>query len=107
MPILFRPLESAPESYTREEETRFRRELENYLLRLSSEVNGASSAQSTEASLASKREALILASHGVETYPGREALERSYYLANWTRSDLSVVSRTGSTDDWIKPGGWT
>lgn len=68
MPVVFRPLPTAPSEYTQEGEERFRRELENYLLRLSSEVNGASSAQETEASLASKRESLLLATLGVTTY---------------------------------------
>ena len=106
MPILFRPLEAAPESYAQDKESRFRRELENYLLRLSSEVNGASSAQATEASLASKREALILASHGVETYPGVEDLERSYCLASNTIS-VTTTGRSGLTYYWAKPTGWT
>lgn len=108
MPILFRPLVSAPESYDQDGESRFRRGLENYLLELSSEVNGASSAQSTESSLASKREALILAPHGVETYPGVEDLESSYFFANNSISFTdSTNSKNGLTEYWSKPTSWT
>ena len=111
MPILFRPLESAPEAYTREGETRFRRELENYLLRLSSEVNGASSAQSTEASLASKREALILASHGVTTYPNLRPLSDSHLFASVDIAEQREDLQTLGTTHWVttEDGGdaWT
>lgn len=59
MPILFQPLKRADREYTRESEEIFRREVENYLLQLSSGVNDAASAMGTEASLASKREIFL------------------------------------------------
>ena len=81
MSIRFSPVEAAPEFYTMESEGRFRRELESYLLRLSAEVNGVSSSHSTEASLASKRESLIVPRLGVETYGESVPLDSSYYMA--------------------------
>ena len=109
MPILFRPLETAPEFYTRESEERFRRELENYLLRLSSEVNGASSAQSTEASLSSKRESLILSPTGEKTYSVNDAvpLERSYYMGTKTVASTTASMAGGGAEHWVTPTSWT
>ena len=68
MPILFQPLPVAEDSYSRESESLFRRELENYLLQLSSVVNEASSASDGEASAASKRESLLAVPGGVVAY---------------------------------------
>jgi hypothetical protein len=68
MPIVYQPLPVAEGSYGRESEALFRRELENYLLRLSSAVNQALSASEGEASPASKRESLLAVPGGVVTY---------------------------------------
>lgn len=67
MPILFQPLKRAAREYAREDEELFRREVENYLLQLSSGVNGAASAMGTEASLASKREIFLSPGVSVST----------------------------------------
>ena len=65
MPVQFQPLPSADLEYSRDSESFFRREVENYLLRLSSAVNQALSASDGEASSASKRESLLAVPGGV------------------------------------------
>ena len=68
MPLLFQPLPSPAPDYDKESESLFRRELENYLLRLSSAVNAVSSASEGEASAASKRESLLAVPGGAVIY---------------------------------------
>jgi len=59
MPIDIQPLENAPVNYDRENEDRFRAQVERYLIRLSSGVSDASAVTGKEASLASKRENFV------------------------------------------------
>ena len=68
MGVKFNPLPTAPESYDRSQEDIFRRDLENYLLLISSAVNEALSASDGESSPASKRESLLAVPGGVTTY---------------------------------------
>tara|TARA_R100001198_G_scaffold84826_1_gene58840 strand:- start:81 stop:608 length:528 start_codon:yes stop_codon:yes gene_type:complete len=58
--IKFSPLPSAPSEYSAESESIFRRSVENALLNVYSGLESAVSAQSGEASPASKRETLLL-----------------------------------------------
>ena len=58
--IKFSPLPSAPSEYSEDSESIFRRSVETALLNVYSELESAVSAQSGEASPASKRETLLL-----------------------------------------------
>ncbi|MBE85118.1 MAG: hypothetical protein CME21_21390 [Gemmatimonadetes bacterium] len=58
--IKFSPLPSAPPEYLRDAESLFRRSVENSLLEIYSGLESAVTAQSGEASPASKRETLLL-----------------------------------------------
>ena len=58
--IKFSPLPSAPPEYSRDAESLFRRSVENSLLEIYSGLESAVTAQSGEASPASKRETLLL-----------------------------------------------
>jgi len=59
MGVNFRPIGLPGDSYSKEEESQFRRTLENYLIEISSAVNSTESAKSGLASSASKRESFI------------------------------------------------
>jgi hypothetical protein len=58
--IRFNPLPTAPPEYSNQEESFFRRGVENALLDVYSRLEAATTAQSGEASPASKRETLLL-----------------------------------------------
>ena len=60
MGVNFRPIGLPGSSYSQDEEAQFRRNLETYLLEISSAVNSAESASEGAASPASKRESLLL-----------------------------------------------
>ena len=68
MAVIFRPLERAEKEYSFETEDKFRKSLEAYLVNLSVETNGAVSRRSAAASLASKRESLLVPTIGLTTY---------------------------------------
>ena len=84
MPVEFRPLqrsfvardglydESSVEerrgTVGYEEEDRFRRELENYLLAIVTEIDGAITRLSTEAALASTRDGFMIMPVGITTW---------------------------------------
>ena len=68
MPIMWQPLPTAEFEYSKNSEDLFRRDLENFLLLLSSAVNSAQLAQDGEASPASKRESLLAVPSGVTSY---------------------------------------
>lgn len=59
MGVLFRPIGLPEEEFSQHNESQFRRNLESYLLEIASAVNSSSSANSGEASSASKREMLL------------------------------------------------
>lgn len=59
MAMQFRPVGLPGKEYNQQEESQFRRNLESYLLEISSSVNSAESATSGLASSASKRESFI------------------------------------------------
>lgn len=63
-----RSIERAKPEYSQEDENRFRREVENHLFRIISELQLISSGAHTQVSLYSKREALRTAPFGVTVY---------------------------------------
>ena len=68
--IKFNPLPNAPEEYSRQEESLFRRSVENSMISAYSALEDAISAQSGLASPASKRETLILGDTGMSMESG-------------------------------------
>tara|TARA_Y100000593_G_scaffold89250_1_gene173120 strand:+ start:44 stop:571 length:528 start_codon:yes stop_codon:yes gene_type:complete len=64
MGVKFRPIGLPGNNYSQDEESQFRRNLETYLLEISSAVNSAESASEGAASPASKRESLLVGPYG-------------------------------------------
>ena len=64
MGVNFRPIGLPGSNYSQDEEAQFRRNLETYLLEISSAVNSAESANEVAASPASKRESLLAVPYG-------------------------------------------
>lgn len=64
MALQFRPVGLPGKEYDQQEESQFRRNLESYLLEISSTINNAESATDGHASVASKRETLLLGDLG-------------------------------------------
>ena len=67
MAAKLQPLDNAPSEYGAQGESLFRKTLEEYLFRLSSDVSNIESGQGTAFSLSSKRAMLLMADLGVET----------------------------------------
>tara|TARA_E500000331_G_C17206714_1_gene691717 strand:+ start:107 stop:637 length:531 start_codon:yes stop_codon:yes gene_type:complete len=68
MGVNFRPIGLPGNNYSQDEESQFRRNLETYLLEISSAVNSSESANEGAASPASKRESLLLRPYS-ENFP--------------------------------------
>ena len=87
--IQFNPLPSAPPEYSNQEESFFRRGVENALLDVYSRLESATTAQSGEASPASKRETLLL-----DSEVGVKQINFAGYSFDATNSTTPNVSNT-------------
>lgn len=96
--IQFNPLPSAPPEYSNQEESFFRRGVENALLDVYSRLESATTAQSGEASPASKRETLLL-----DSKVGVDLTSFNGYSSDGTNSTTPNVSNVSNVV--ISPSG--